>query len=95
MFKWVPIEELDAYNLQPAFIKEKVKDLPVQTEHIVFTKVNVSGGKTVKGTKKEIHIDDKVIRYTLYRKGFQCGMLLCSQVQAIIMTSLYFIMQQC
>ena len=38
MFKWVPIEELDAYNLQPAFIKEKVKDLPVQTEHIVLQK---------------------------------------------------------
>ncbi|WP_144466015.1 NUDIX hydrolase [Bacillus sp. FDAARGOS_235] len=38
MFKRVPIEELDAYNLQPAFIKEKVKDLPVQTEHIVLQK---------------------------------------------------------
>lgn len=38
MFKWVPVEELDAYNLQPAFIKEKVKDLPVHTEHIVLQK---------------------------------------------------------
>ncbi|MCU5396861.1 NUDIX hydrolase [Bacillus toyonensis] len=38
MFKWVPIEELDAYNLQPAFIKEKVKDLPVHTEHIILQK---------------------------------------------------------
>lgn len=27
-------------------------------------------GKTVKGTKKEIHIDDKVIRYTHIEKGF-------------------------
>ncbi|QWU45700.1 MULTISPECIES: NUDIX hydrolase [Bacillus] len=37
-FKWVPVEELDAYNLQPAFIKEKVKDVSVHTEHIVLQK---------------------------------------------------------
>ncbi|MEC3557097.1 alpha/beta hydrolase, partial [Bacillus thuringiensis] len=28
-----------------------------------------SEGKRVKGTKKEIHIDDKVIRYTHIEKG--------------------------
>ncbi|EJP99533.1 NUDIX hydrolase [Bacillus cereus] len=38
LFKWVPVEELDAYNLQPAFIKDKVKDLSVHTEHIVLQK---------------------------------------------------------
>ncbi|WP_144611778.1 NUDIX hydrolase [Bacillus cereus] len=37
-FKWVPVEELDTYNLQPAFIKEKVKDVLVHTEHIVLQK---------------------------------------------------------
>ncbi len=36
LFKWVPVEELEAYNLQPAFIKEKVKDIAVHTEHIVL-----------------------------------------------------------
>ncbi|MEK5247047.1 NUDIX hydrolase [Bacillus sp. FSL R9-9530] len=38
LFKWVPVEELDAYNLQPAFIKDKVKDVSVHTEHIVLQK---------------------------------------------------------
>ncbi|MEK7016032.1 NUDIX hydrolase [Bacillus sp. FSL R9-9410] len=38
IFKWVPVEELDAYNLQPAFIKDKVKDVSVHTEHIVLQK---------------------------------------------------------
>ncbi|GAB6612145.1 hypothetical protein bcgnr5406_14720 [Bacillus cereus] len=37
-FKWVPVEELDTYNLQPAFIKEKVKDVSVHTAHIVLQK---------------------------------------------------------
>ena len=32
------VEELDAYNLQPAFIKDKVKDVSVHTEHIVLQK---------------------------------------------------------
>ncbi|KFN01716.1 NUDIX domain-containing protein [Bacillus clarus] len=36
VFKWVPVEELNTYNLQPAFIKDKVKDLSVHTEHIVL-----------------------------------------------------------
>ncbi|MFF2241624.1 NUDIX hydrolase [Bacillus thuringiensis] len=36
LFKWVPVEEVDAYNLQPAFIKEKVKNIAVHTEHIVL-----------------------------------------------------------
>ncbi|SCV23146.1 Protein of unknown function [Bacillus cereus] len=38
LFKWVPVEELEVYNLQPAFIKEKVKDIAVHTEHIVLQK---------------------------------------------------------
>ncbi|MDV5068763.1 NUDIX hydrolase [Bacillus sp. W1] len=38
LFKWVPVEKLHAYNLQPAFIKEKVKDIAVHTEHIVLQK---------------------------------------------------------
>ncbi|PHB06849.1 DNA mismatch repair protein MutT, partial [Bacillus pseudomycoides] len=38
LFKWVPVEELHAYNLQPAFIKDKVKDVSVHTEHIVLQK---------------------------------------------------------
>ncbi|MBK5429260.1 MULTISPECIES: NUDIX hydrolase [Bacillus] len=38
VFKWVPVEELDAYNLQPAFIKDKVKDLSVHVEHILLQK---------------------------------------------------------
>ncbi|MDP7988929.1 NUDIX hydrolase [Bacillus sp. MHSD_36] len=37
-FKWVPVDELHAYNLQPVFIKEKVKDVFVHTEHIVLQK---------------------------------------------------------
>ena len=37
-FKWVPVEELNAYNLQPVFIKDKVKDVSVHTEHIVLQK---------------------------------------------------------
>ncbi len=36
LFKWVPVEELHAYNLQPAFIKEKVKNIAVHTEHIIL-----------------------------------------------------------
>ncbi|EOP53739.1 NUDIX hydrolase [Bacillus nitratireducens] len=38
LFMWVPVEELDAYNLQPAFIKDKVKDISIHTEHIVLQK---------------------------------------------------------
>ena len=38
LFKWVPVEELHAYNLQPAFIKEKIKGIAVHTEHIVLQK---------------------------------------------------------
>ncbi|PQZ46622.1 MULTISPECIES: NUDIX hydrolase [Bacillus] len=38
VFKWVPVEELDEYNLQPAFIKDKVKDLSVHVEHILLQK---------------------------------------------------------
>ncbi len=38
LFRWVPVEELHTYNLQPAFIKEKVKDVSVHTEHIVLQK---------------------------------------------------------
>jgi 8-oxo-dGTP pyrophosphatase MutT (NUDIX family) len=38
LFKWVPVEELDTYNLQPAFIKDKAKGLSVHTEHIVLQK---------------------------------------------------------
>ncbi|MEC3031837.1 NUDIX hydrolase [Bacillus thuringiensis] len=36
LFRWVPVEELEAYNLQPAFIKEKVNDIAVHIEHIVL-----------------------------------------------------------
>ena len=36
LFRWVSVEELHTYNLQPAFIKEKVKDIAVHTEHIVL-----------------------------------------------------------
>ncbi|MGN4422363.1 NUDIX hydrolase [Bacillus cereus group sp. MYBK30-1] len=36
VFKWVPVEELDAHNLQPAFIKDKVKDLSIHVEHILL-----------------------------------------------------------
>ncbi|MEJ9127088.1 DNA mismatch repair protein MutT, partial [Bacillus cereus] len=38
LFRWVPVEELHTYDLQPAFIKEKVKDVSVHTEHIVLQK---------------------------------------------------------
>lgn len=38
LFRWVSVEELHTYNLQPAFIKEKVKDIAVHTEHIVLQK---------------------------------------------------------
>ncbi|MES5893612.1 MULTISPECIES: NUDIX hydrolase [Bacillus cereus group] len=36
VFKWVPVEALDAYNLQPAFIKDKVKDMAIHVEHILL-----------------------------------------------------------
>ncbi|PFJ18695.1 DNA mismatch repair protein MutT [Bacillus cereus] len=36
LFKWVLVEDLHTYNLQPAFIKDKVKDVSVHTEHIVL-----------------------------------------------------------
>ena len=38
LFRWVPVEELHTYNLQPAFIKEKVKDVSVHTQNISYYK---------------------------------------------------------
>ena len=51
LFKWVPVEELEAYNLQPAFIK-KSKGYSSTYRTYRITRLNVFGGKMVKGTKK-------------------------------------------
>lgn len=53
-----------------------------------------SEGETMKGTKKEIHINDKVIYYTHIEKGSSTVCFMFSG-QDIITISRYFIMQRC
>ncbi len=35
IFRWYPLEELDDLNIYPTFLREKLKDLPDGTEHII------------------------------------------------------------
>ena len=48
LFRWVPVEELHTYNLQPAFIKESKGCI---SSHRTYrtTKVNVFGGRNDEG----------------------------------------------
>ena len=48
LFKWVPVEELHAYNLQPAFIKEN-KGYRSSYRTYRVTKINVFGGENGEG----------------------------------------------
>ena len=48
LFKWVPVEKLHAYNLQPAFIKES-KGCISSYRTYRFTKINVFGGEDGEG----------------------------------------------
>lgn len=54
LFKWVPVEELHAYNLQPAFIK-KVKEYNSSYRTYHFTRLNVFGGEKDEGLKRDTY----------------------------------------
>ena len=87
LFKWVPVEELHAYNLQPAFIKEKVKNIESSYRTYHFTRLNVFGGEKDEGLKRDIN--DKVF-ITHISKKVLVPFALCFQVQDTIMISRYF-----
>lgn len=40
VFRWIPLTELQQYNLQPAFLIERLTDLPTTTEALVIDEIH-------------------------------------------------------
>ena len=36
IYKWVPINELESYNLYPEFLKSGIRDIPDNLEHVIL-----------------------------------------------------------
>ncbi|MBA2174790.1 NUDIX hydrolase [Halobacillus locisalis] len=37
IYQWLPLDEIEEYDIRPAFLRDRLRKLPEETEHLIFT----------------------------------------------------------